>query len=124
GQFYNSISYHFDQYSLKELTGDHEVYDKPYNEGEFGAKLRRMNYDIHVGSILGFPGKLLAFLSSLIGASLPITGFLIWWGRKFGKSKQPRRSKNYKCEIIPSEQQKQFNLKPNINLRKYPQKEN
>src|SRR5690606_3452020 len=28
GQFYNSMSYHFDQYSLKEITGDHEVYDK------------------------------------------------------------------------------------------------
>jgi uncharacterized iron-regulated membrane protein len=124
GQFYNSMSYHFDQYSLEELTGNHEVYDKPYNEGKFGTKLRRMNYDIHVGSILGFPGKLLAFLSSLIGASLPITGFLIWWGRKFGKSKLSKRSKNYSSEIIPSEQQKKLSLKSNIRLRQYPQKEN
>jgi hypothetical protein len=27
----------------------------------------------------------MAFLASLIGASLPITGFLIWYGRKFKK---------------------------------------
>ena len=46
-----------------------------------------MNYDIHVGSILGFPGKVMAFLASLIGASLPITGFLVWYGRKFKKRK-------------------------------------
>jgi uncharacterized iron-regulated membrane protein len=41
-----------------------------------------MNYDIHVGAILGFPGKVLAFLASLIAASLPVTGFMIWWGRR------------------------------------------
>lgn len=27
----------------------------------------------------------MAFFASLIGASLPITGFLIWYGRKFKK---------------------------------------
>ena len=47
-----------------------------------GEKFKYINYDIHVGSILGFPGKVLAFLVSLISASLPITGFLVWWGRK------------------------------------------
>lgn len=53
-----------------------------------------MNYDIHVGSILGFPGKVLAFLASLIGASLPITGYLIWYGRKFKK-------KGKKKDVMP-----------------------
>ena len=41
-----------------------------------------MNYDIHVGAIGGLPGKVLAFLLSAIIASLPVTGFLIWWGRR------------------------------------------
>lgn len=85
GQFYNNRSYSFDQHTLKELPKD-EVYGATYEKAAFGTKLRKMNYDIHVGSILGFPGKVLAFLSSLIGASLPVTGFLVWWGRKgFGK---------------------------------------
>ncbi|WP_242499314.1 PepSY domain-containing protein [Flavobacterium sp. 140616W15] len=45
-----------------------------------------MNYDIHVGAVLGITGKILAFFASLISASLPITGFLIWWGKqKFSK---------------------------------------
>lgn len=91
GQFYNNISYAFDQHTLQELKGK-GVYSVPYEASGFAGKLRKMNYDIHVGSILGFPGKVMAFLASLIGASLPITGFLIWYGRKFkkkGKAKEP-----------------------------------
>jgi len=86
GQFYNSQGYTFDQHTLKELKRE-DVYSTSYASSSFGGKLRKMNYDIHVGSILGFPGKVLAFLASLIGASLPITGFLIWYGRKFKKKK-------------------------------------
>jgi len=50
-----------------------------------GEKFSSMNYDIHTGSILGLPGKILAFLGSLISASLPLTGFLIWYNKKWGK---------------------------------------
>ncbi|MEM9833812.1 MAG: PepSY-associated TM helix domain-containing protein [Bacteroidota bacterium] len=53
-----------------------------------GEKIRSLNYDIHVGSILGLPGKILAFLASLVSASLPITGFYIWWGRRKKKAKK------------------------------------
>jgi uncharacterized iron-regulated membrane protein len=45
-------------------------------------KIARMNYDIHVGAVLGLPGKIMAFFASLFAASLPVTGFLIWWGRR------------------------------------------
>jgi len=80
------MNYHyFDQYSLKELPVDH-VYGK-FKDAQFADKLMRMNYYIHVGSIFGFPGKCLAFLLSLIAASLPLTGFYIWCGRK-KKSRQ------------------------------------
>ena len=87
GQFYNNQSYTFDQHTLKELPRD-KVYGATYDGAPFGTKLRKMNYDIHVGSILGFPGKVLAFLSSLIGASLPVTGFLVWWGKRNKKDKK------------------------------------
>lgn len=83
GQFYNNVGYTFDQHTLKELKSN-DIYSS-YADAGVGGKIRKMNYDIHVGSILGFPGKVLAFLASLIGASLPITGFLIWYGRKFKK---------------------------------------
>jgi len=85
-QFYSYSTYIFDQHTLKERKGKGSEYI-PYEEAGFGGKLRRMNYDIHVGSILGLPGKVMAFFASLIGASLPVTGFLIWYGRKFKKKK-------------------------------------
>jgi uncharacterized iron-regulated membrane protein len=81
GKYYNHRSYTFDQHTLQKLEGS-KVYEGSFEEASFGPKLRRMNYDIHVGIILGLPGKILAFFGALIGASLPVTGFLVWWGRK------------------------------------------
>jgi len=49
-----------------------------------------MNYDIHVGQILGLTGKIVAFLASLICASLPVTGFVVWLGKK---KKKPKNNK-------------------------------
>ncbi|MDD4418797.1 MAG: PepSY domain-containing protein [Bacteroides graminisolvens] len=37
---------------------------------------------MHTGSILGLPGRIIVFLASLIIASLPVTGFIIWWRKK------------------------------------------
>ena len=86
GTYYSSEFYHYDQYSGIHLTTV-GTYSGPFAEASVADKVMRMNYDIHVGAVLGFPGKLLAFFASLIAASLPITGFLIWRGRK-RKSKQ------------------------------------
>ena len=77
-----SYSYHknssliFDENS-GELLHTHDMKDKNFGEKAVGA-----NYDIHVGSILGLPTKIIAFIVSLICASLPVTGFLVWWGRR------------------------------------------
>lgn len=71
---------YFDQYSLKELDVTH-IWGR-FKKTSASAKLMRMNYDIHVGAVWGLPGKILAFFASLIIASLPVTGFLIWWGRR------------------------------------------
>lgn len=51
-----------------------------------GTQIRKMNKPIHTGSILGWPTKIIAFLTALTTASLPITGFLIWFRR--GKKKK------------------------------------
>jgi len=55
-----------------------------------------MNYDIHVGAIAGMPGKIIAFLASLLSASLPVTGFIIWWDREKRKRQSKRRKANRK----------------------------
>lgn len=79
--YYNAALEYYDQYSgklLKSMT---------FNKLNRGEKMLYMNYDIHVGAILGIPGKILAFIVSLVCASLPVTGFYIWWGRR--KQRQP-----------------------------------
>jgi uncharacterized iron-regulated membrane protein len=85
GTYYNSDFYHHDQYTGKDLpaTGS---YAGAFKDAKIADKIVRMNYDIHVGAVLGLPGKILAFFGSLIAASLPVTGFIIWWGRR--KKKQ------------------------------------
>lgn len=101
GKYYNNRSFVFDQHTGKQLKGN-PVYETPYEEAAFGAKLRRMNYDIHVGSILGLPGKIMAFFAALIGASLPVTGFLVWWGKRKKKtSKKTKTKKIVKTLIKP-----------------------
>ena len=84
-------SYTFDQHTLA-LLQQSGIYGINYEKGNFGEKLRAMNYDIHVGSILGLTGKCMAFSASLIGASLPITGLFVWLGKKKKKKKRMNRS--------------------------------
>jgi len=57
-----------------------------------GEQIRAMNYDLHVGSIGGLGTQLLAFIASLICASLPITGFFIWY-HKNRKKKTPKKQR-------------------------------
>lgn len=91
GTYYNVDYNYFDQYSVKKIqaTGP---YTGKYSEANFANTLRRMNYDIHTGAILGLPGKILVFFASLICASLPVTGFVIWWGRRKKAPKKVRKS--------------------------------
>ncbi len=89
GVFYNSDFLYFDQSTLEEIPST--TYYGKYSEATVSDKILRMNYDTHVGAILGLPGKILAFLASLAIASLPVTGFLLWYGRKFKKKKYRRK---------------------------------
>lgn len=78
--FYKTDFRFFDQYTLQELPVTHPW--GRYKDASVADKIQRMNYDIHIGAIWGLPGKCLAFFASLIAASLPVTGFLVWRGRK------------------------------------------
>ncbi|AXY75199.1 PepSY domain-containing protein [Paraflavitalea soli] len=70
----------YDQYTLKEIPVSH-IWGR-IDQAKTADKIFRMNYDIHTGAVLGLPGKFLAFFASLIAASLPVTGFIIWLGRR------------------------------------------
>ncbi|CAD0003689.1 PepSY-associated TM helix domain-containing protein [Flavobacterium chungangense] len=81
---YDSDDFYYNQYTLEEIPV--KAYGK-YANANTGEIASRMNYDIHIGSIFGLTGRIAMFLAVLIGASLPITGFYIWWGRN-NKKKQ------------------------------------
>jgi uncharacterized iron-regulated membrane protein len=53
-----------------------------YQDMTFNARFWQSDTEIHTGEIWGFVGKCLAFLASLIAASMPITGFLIWYNKQ------------------------------------------
>jgi uncharacterized iron-regulated membrane protein len=89
--YWQSDYQYFDQYTLKEIPVKN-IYSR-FKDARAADKLIRLNYDIHVGAIGGLPGKLLAFFASLITASLPVTGVLLWWGRRNKDSSKPNQKK-------------------------------
>lgn len=65
----------------------------PYESKSAGLKLNEMDYGIHTGQILGLPGKIMAFIASLMAAALPVTGFVIWYGRRNKKKPSGKKIK-------------------------------
>jgi uncharacterized iron-regulated membrane protein len=105
---YNKIDYrYFDQYTFEELDVDH-IYGR-YSDASVADKIMRMNYDVHTGAILGIVGKVLAFFGSLIAASLPITGVVIWVGRK-------KKRKHIQNTVIPSPEITQHKERPVLSV--------
>ncbi|MFD1820192.1 Uncharacterized iron-regulated membrane protein [Pseudarcicella hirudinis] len=80
GTYWKTDYRYFDQHDLAEISVKHP-YGK-FKDAKVADKIMRMNYDLHVGAIFGLPGKILAFFASLIATSLPVTGVIIWLGRK------------------------------------------
>jgi uncharacterized iron-regulated membrane protein len=63
-----------------------------YSSETRGMKVRRLVYPIHTGSLLGWPTKIIAFLAALIATTLPVTGIIIWLGKKTKSKKTPVRA--------------------------------
>lgn len=50
-------------------------------------KVENIVWQLHMGQWFGQLGKISTFLAGIVATSLPITGFLIWWGRRKKKPK-------------------------------------
>lgn len=72
----------YDKYSGKLLL------NKPHQKLTNAEKYANANYDVHVGSYFGIFGKILWFVTGLVCTSLPVTGFLVWWGKRKKKGKK------------------------------------
>lgn len=68
-----------------EITGT-----QPYSEQDKSGKLRSAVYMLHVGSWGGMLTRILTFLSALLGATLPLTGYYLWIKRLCRKSAHKR----------------------------------
>lgn len=83
GLHYDADYRFFDQLTLKEIFPN-SIYST-YERADFSDLFIRMNYDIHIGAMGGLMGKIIAFFASLVIASMPVTGILLWYGRRYKK---------------------------------------
>ncbi len=82
-----------DRYSFDGDTGaitEHVL----YKDSERTTKVRGWIYSIHVGSWGGLFSKIITCLVSLIGATLPATGYYLWIKRLQRKKKSQAKKKN------------------------------
>lgn len=100
GTYWNADYRYFDSRTLEEVDPGH-VYGDLENAST-ADMIQRMNYDIHVGAIGGIAGKIIAFLSSLIVGSLPVTGTIIWLGRRNASVSRINRRKQARSRIPPA----------------------
>ena len=77
----------FDRNTLKELKGG-GIYGLNADEASTADTIYRMTYDLHVGTVGGPLGRRLMFCASLIIATLPATGVVMWWKKKRKTSKK------------------------------------
>lgn len=82
----NGKSMETNKYTGKEIDYPKEV--------QMHEVIEHMNFDLHVGYWGGMFGKIFTFIIGIICTSLPITGFLIWWGRRNKSSKKNKEVKN------------------------------
>lgn len=85
--YHKSLQYYAMDFYQFETNNTFQAKELKYENLSAGKKLNNAMYDIHTGIILGTLGKIIAFLVSLIAASLPITGFIIWIKRPKNKKK-------------------------------------
>ena len=83
--------YYFDQYTGR-LSGTALFKDR-----NTGQTVRSYFYPIHVGSIGGLTGRIIAFISCILGVMFPTTGIILWINRlrKNRKKKIKKKKADY-----------------------------
>ncbi|NIF06271.1 PepSY domain-containing protein [Chryseobacterium sp. Tr-659] len=88
-----------------KYTGNEIDYPK---EVQMHEVIEHMNFDLHVGYWGGMFGKIFTFIIGIICTSLPVTGFLIWWGRRNKSTKKNKEIKNVHQHRKDSHHEQQF----------------
>ena len=69
-----------DRYSF-DSTGHHVTEAQLYADAERGQRIRGWIYSVHTGRWGGWPMRIVQFFAALFGASLPLSGYYLWWKR-------------------------------------------
>ena len=78
-----------DSFRFDKKTGQMTEY-KAYREAKRDKKLRGWIYSIHTGAWGGLFTRICYVLAALFGASLPLTGYYIFYQRKWGKKRKAK----------------------------------
>lgn len=78
-----------DSFHFNKKTGQVTEY-KAYREAKRDKKLRGWIYSVHTGTWGGLFTRICYFLAALFGASLPLTGYYIFYQRKWGKKRKAK----------------------------------
>lgn len=85
---------YFNQFTAQEIAGAY-LWGRYKDAATLADNIKRMNYDLHTGAILGLSGRFAMFFAALIAASLPLTGFYFWWR----KNRKAHRALKLKLKI-------------------------
>lgn len=67
---------YLDQYSGRVISA------QTYAQRPVGQRIRGLFKPVHTGAVFGWPTKLLALVISLLGATFPVTGTIMWLNRR------------------------------------------
>lgn len=87
-----------DQYYFDQYTGQ-QAGTNLYEERNLGQRVRSTFYTIHVGSIGGLTGRIIALIACIAGTTFPITGVILWLNRL----KKERKKKRKTAKTPPNE---------------------
>lgn len=79
-----------DRYSFN--PGNGEITETTlYKDMDNSSKIRGWIFSVHVGSWGGMFTRILCFIASLLGATLPLTGYYLWIKKKVSRSARKRK---------------------------------
>lgn len=76
-----------DRYEYDEATGA-IIERTPYAKAEAAQKMRGWIFAVHTGAFGGFTTRVLFCLAALLGATLPLTGYYLWFKRLAGRRRR------------------------------------
>jgi uncharacterized iron-regulated membrane protein len=88
-----------DQYFFDQYTGI-LLGTALYKDRNLGQRVRGIFYPIHVGSIGGTAGRIIAFLACIAGVTFPITGTILWINRLNKEKKKKNKKAGKKATSI------------------------